>query len=195
MIPIQFIINSTLEAYQSQWVTEALKGGCKWIHLGISEATDEKVEPLAKQLLTLCRERGATFIIEDRPELAKSVQADGVFLHHLPQPANKVRELMGHEYIIGAQATTFEEVKSLKRLSVDYIVCPSTPTAIEFYQELQAQITKEAVRLPICAQGRFSLNEVMPIINTGIQGIALDHTQFTINNLAENLNAYLQADC
>ncbi len=202
MIPTQLILKSTLSNYNSQWATEALKGGCKWIHLCIEEATDEEITPLAKQLLAQCHEQSATLVIEDRPELVKNLQADGVFLNQLDKPANEVRELMGHEYIIGAKATTFEEVKALKRLSVDYVVCSPTPkdcqtseTTLDFFRNLEAQINKEEVRLPICAQGVSSPNEVMPLIETGVQGIIVDCAQFPLSHLAESIQAYLNADC
>ena len=49
----------------------ALEGGCRWIQLRMKDATPDEIRPEAVRIQALCREYGATFIIDDHVELVK----------------------------------------------------------------------------------------------------------------------------
>ena len=48
----------------------------------------------------LCRQYGATFIIDDHVELVKKLRADGVHLGKKDMPIADARRILGAEYII-----------------------------------------------------------------------------------------------
>ena len=58
-----------------------------------------------------CREYGAKFILDDHVELVRELNADGVHLGKLDMPVAEARRLLGPEYLIGATANTFEDIK------------------------------------------------------------------------------------
>ena len=121
MVPVQFITHATSRYSYADGAKLALRGGCRWIQLRMKEAGDAEAEATALEVQALCKEHGATFIIDDRVELAKKVQADGVHLGKHDMPVAEARQLLGQEFIIGGTANTLEEVLALKQAGADYV--------------------------------------------------------------------------
>ena len=44
---------------------------------------------------------------------------------------------------------------------------------LEGYKQIMQQVEHEALRIPICAIGGIELDDVMPILETGVHGIAV----------------------
>ena len=121
MVPVQFITHTAPGIDYEASAMLALEGGCQWIQLRMKQAANSEVEPIARRLLAACREHGATFIIDDRVELAKAIEADGVHLGQHDMPVQEAREFLGHGFIIGGTANTLDDVRRLHRASADYI--------------------------------------------------------------------------
>lgn len=69
----------------------------------------------------LTRQAGVTFIVNDHPDLALLVGADGVHLGQEDLPPERVRELLGEEMIIGLSTHSPAQAIEAVRLGVDYI--------------------------------------------------------------------------
>ncbi|MCB2081147.1 MAG: thiamine phosphate synthase, partial [Rickettsiales bacterium] len=72
--------------------------------LRLKDANDAMVQEAAKALLPLCHAHECAFIMNDRPDLAKALGADGVHLgqEDLNQwPVAKAREVLGDTAVIG----------------------------------------------------------------------------------------------
>lgn len=205
MIPIQFITHTTPSISYEESAMLALQGGCRWIQLRIKGASDDEVEPVALRLLKACHEADATFILDDRVELCKKIKADGVHLGRHDMPVNQAREYLGHEFIIGGTANTFDEIRTLKYQSADYIGCgPYRYTTTkenlapvlgsDGYTKIMQQVKAEELRIPICAIGGITLDDVIPILQTGIKGIAISGAVLRADNPVEMMQRFLQAD-
>lgn len=205
MIPIQFITHTTSSISYEESAMLALQGGCRWIQLRIKGASDDEVEPVAIRLLKACHETDATFILDDRVELCKKIKADGVHLGRHDMPVNQAREYLGHEFIIGGTANTFDEIRTLKYQSADYIGCgPYRYTTTkenlapvlgpDGYTKIMQQVKTEELRIPICAIGGITLDDVIPILQTGIKGIAISGAVLRADNPVEMMQRFLQAD-
>ena len=85
---LQFISHHSDKYSYLDSIRMALEGGCRWIQLRMKDATDDEVRPVAIAAQQLCREYGATFIIDDRVELVRQLGADGVHLgkNDMPSP-------------------------------------------------------------------------------------------------------------
>jgi len=93
-----------LPAFESS-LKEALSGGdVGAFQLRLKETSDAEIIEAARALLPICREHNVAFILNDRPDIAVEVGADGV---HLGQddlavwPLVKARETMGTDAVIG----------------------------------------------------------------------------------------------
>lgn len=205
MIPVQFITHTTPTIGYEESAMLALQGGCRRIQLRIKNATDEEVEPMALRLLQACREVGSTFILDDRVELCKKINADGVHLGQNDMPVDQARQYLGHEFLIGGTANTFDDICRLKRQSADYIGCGpfrftetkeklSPILGLEGYANIVKQVAEKGIRIPICAIGGITLDDVIPIIETGIQGIAVSGAVLRADNPVNMMQRFLSAD-
>ena len=118
---LQFITHFTDSYSYYDSACMALEGGCRWIQLRMKDAPVSEVEQEALRLQHLCRDYGATFIIDDHVELVKKIHADGVHLGKKDMPVAEARKMLGKDFIIGGTANTFEDVKMHYEAGADYI--------------------------------------------------------------------------
>ena len=112
-------------------VEAALKGGLGLVQYRDKDTDDGLRWQRAKDLRRLCTEYGALFLVNDRVDLALSVQADGVHLGQQDLPIAVARKLLGPNKIIGRSTTNPQEMAQAIAEGADYIgVGPvyTTPT-------------------------------------------------------------------
>ena len=133
---MQFITHYTERYSYLDAARMALEGGCRWVQLRMKDTPVETIEPVALEVQALCRQYGATFIIDDHVELARKLHADGVHLGKKDMPIADARRILGAEYIIGGTANTFEDVLQHYKAGADYIGWgPLRPLPLHHYQE------------------------------------------------------------
>jgi thiamine-phosphate pyrophosphorylase len=184
---VQFISHHNERYGYLDSVRIALLGGCRWIQLRMKNATDDEVRPIAIEAQRLCREAGATFIIDDRVELVRELRADGVHLGKNDMPIAAARQLLGPGFIIGGTANTFADVKAISDAGGDYVGCGPfrfTTTkqklapvlGLDGYRHIIQQMRAANINIPIVAIGGITKDDIPAILQTGITGIALSGT-------------------
>lgn len=184
MFQVQFITHYTETISYLESARIALEGGCRWIQLRMKDATDEEVEPVAREVQTLCRDFGAYFVLDDRVELVKRLHTDGVHLGKLDMPVDEARAYLGPEFIIGGTANTFDDVRRLHRAGADYIGCgPFRYTTtkknlapilgLEGYRNILLQMEEWGINLPVVGIGGIGADDIADLKATGLNGIAL----------------------
>ena len=86
---VQFITHFTETISYLDSVRIALEGGCRWIQLRMKDAPEDEVRVAAGKALSLCRQYGATLILDDRVELVRETGADGVHLGLTDMPVTE----------------------------------------------------------------------------------------------------------
>ena len=181
---LQFISHQNEKMSYLDGIREALAGGCKWIQLRMKGATDEEVRPIALKVKEWCKEQNATFLIDDRVQLVKELQIDGVHLGKNDMPIAEARKILGDDFIIGGTANTFEDVKAHYEAGADYIGCGpfrftstkerlSPILGLEGYRHITEQMEQQGIHLPIVAIGGITYQDIPDIMQTGVTGIAL----------------------
>lgn len=122
-VELQFITHFTDTYSYYDSARMALEGGCRWIQLRMKDTPVDEVEREAIRLQGLCKDYGATFVIDDHVELVKKIHADGVHLGKKDMPVAEARGILGKEFIIGGTANTFDDVKMHYKAGADYIGC------------------------------------------------------------------------
>lgn len=184
---LQFISHCTERYTYLDSIRLALEGGCRWIQLRMKDATDDEVRPIALVAQRLCREAGATFIIDDRVGLVRELHADGVHLGQNDMPIREARRLLGDGFIIGGTANTFEQVRTHYESSADYIGCGPfrfTTTkqklapvlGLDGYRTIISEMEATHIHIPIVAIGGITEEDIPDILQTGVTGIALSGT-------------------
>ena len=181
---IQFISHQNERFTYLQGIAKALAQGCRWIQLRMKDADEELLYNTALEAQRMCKEYGATFIIDDHVGLAKRIHADGVHLGRNDMPIAEARALLGNDYIIGGTANTIEDVRNHWRDGADYIGCGpfrftttkknlSPILGLEGYRKIVAQMKDEGLDIPIVAIGGITFDDIPEIMATGVTGIAM----------------------
>jgi thiamine-phosphate pyrophosphorylase len=109
----------------------ALAGGVGILELRERELPPELLEPYAETFRRLADTYSAPFIVNDDPELARELNADGVHVGQEDMAPAEARELLGPDAIIGLSTHSREQIEAAHSVPVDYIsVGPvwATPT-------------------------------------------------------------------
>lgn len=184
MKQIQFITHENSRFSYADSAEIALKGGCRWIQLRMKEASDAEFIAVAEKIAPMCREYGATFILDDRVHLVNICRADGVHLGRNDMPVADARNLLGEKMIIGGTANTIDDIERLWRDGADYIGCGpyrftttkknlSPILGLDGYQYITNEMKQRGIQLPIVAIGGITAADIEPLLATGIDGIAV----------------------
>lgn len=184
---IQFISHYTDKIGYLDSIRLALAGGCRWVQLRVKNASIDELRPMALEAQRMCREAGATFIIDDQVALVKEIGADGVHLGKNDMPVAEARRILGPDFIIGGTANTFEDVKMHYQSGANYIGCGpfrftttkeklSPVLGLDGYRSIVSQMREECINLPIVAIGGITADDIPDIMQTGVTGIALSGT-------------------
>ena len=190
---VQFITHYTEQYTYLDSVRLALDGGCQWIQLRMKETPSNEIIPVAKEAITMCRQHGATFIIDDHVELVKQLGADGVHLGKNDMPIAEARQILGKDFIIGGTANTFEDVRMHAEAGADYIGCGpfrftstkknlSPILGLEGYTNIVSRMKAEGIHLPIVAIGGITKEDIPSLMETGITGIAISGSVLRAEN-------------
>lgn len=181
---LQFITHSNDRYGYVDGARQALLGGCRWIQLRMKGADENELRRAAAVLQPLCREHGATLIIDDHVHLVRPLQADGVHLGRHDMPVAEARRLLGSSYIIGGTANTLDDIRRLHREGADYIGCgpfrfTTTKTrlspvlGLDGYRRLLRAMDELGLRLPVVAIGGITVADIPAVLATGVSGIAM----------------------
>ncbi|WP_324674517.1 thiamine phosphate synthase [Hymenobacter sp. GOD-10R] len=162
----------------------ACQGGVDWVQLRVKNLSYAAWEQLALDVRQVCRKHGAKLIINDNPQIAQAVGADGVHLGKQDMPPQEARAILGPDYIIGGTANTFADIEGLVAAKVDYIgLGPfrftttkqnlSPILGLEGYQTLLAQCRAAGFEVPIIGIGGIILSDVEALRATGLHGVAV----------------------
>ncbi len=152
---------------------EALSGGADMVQLRDKSGNLRELLPQARAIQTLCRSRGAVFIVNDRLDLALAAGADGAHVGQEDLPAEAARQLLGPGRILGVSTHSLEQAEAARLAGADYIgfgpMFPTgskdtgyTPRGLEALREVRA-----VVDLPILAIGGITLDIVSDVIAAG----------------------------
>lgn len=180
-------------------VEELILAGLTCVQLREKDADDDTVRALAMELKTICNRYHVPLIINDRPDLAREIGADGVHVGLSDMGIEKAREYLGDGFIIGGSAHNVSEALAAQRAGADYIGCGAvfgsktkhnvTTLALE---ELQ-RIT-QAVTIPVVAIGGINLTNVHQLCKSGIDGIAVISALFAADDKVGAVRDFLAVD-
>src|SRR3954468_10373986 len=104
-----------------QLLDAALAGGCDLLQLRDHDASDEDLLEAAERFREACDSHGALFVVNDRPEIALQVGADGVHVGQDDLPVEAVRRLVGPELFIGLSTHSREQFDAGVASDADYL--------------------------------------------------------------------------
>ncbi len=168
-----------LDADFAATLRDALSGGdVSAVQLRLKEVDDATIRAAAKQLLPIVQEAGAAFILNDRPDLADAVGADGV--HVGPEDASygEARRIMGPDRIVGVTCHDSRHLAmEAGEAGADYVAfgafypsdtkTPPTMADAEILEWWQA-----LMEVPCVAIGGITVDNALPLVRAGADFIA-----------------------
>lgn len=201
---IQFITHSNTRYGYVEGVRLALEGGCRWIQLRMKDASEVDFLLAAKQIGAMCKEYGATFILDDHVEWVGITGADGVHLGKNDMPVDEARNQLGANRIIGGTANTFEDVERLWRQGANYIGCGpyrftttkknlSPVLGLDGYRHIISQMKAHDINLPVVAIGGILQPDIKDVMATGVSGIAVSGAILNAENPVEEMKRFIDS--
>lgn len=200
---IQFITHLNAQYSYLEGARYALEGGCRWIQLRMKGEHPDEIIKTGLQLRKLCDQFQATLIIDDHVALVEKIGADGVHLGQTDMPIDQARNILGNNKIIGGTANTLEEIRKLYHLGADYIGCgPFRYTTtkknlapilgLEGYENLLIYMSEEEIDLPLIAIGGIRREDISPLMQTGVSGIAISSALLSAPDPKEEMKLFIQ---
>lgn len=181
---LQFITHHNRNFGYADGAAAVVAGGCRWVQLRMKDATRAELMEIGLKIRDICRQAGATFIVDDHVELVADLDADGVHLGKNDMPVAEARQMLGPDKIIGATANSFDDIRAAVKAGADYIgLGPfrftttkdklSPVLGLEGYRQIMDRCRREGITLPVVAIGGITADDLAPLMATGISGIAV----------------------
>lgn len=116
-----YLVISEPRAGYRHMASMAVAAGLPAIQLRYKGKDTRRFLSLAKSLRGITAGTGTRLIINDRPDLAMVVDADGVHLGQEDLPAEEARHLIGPRKLLGLSTHNLDQVRQAAQLPVDYI--------------------------------------------------------------------------
>jgi thiamine-phosphate pyrophosphorylase len=175
-----------------------LENGLDMVQLRIKNITDNKLLNYAFELKTLTAQNGKILIINDRPDIAKIVDADGVHLGQDDLPIKEAKSIIGRNKIIGISTHNKDQLRIAIDNGADYIgVGPvfnsktktfSKLAGLEFIQESSSICT-----VPWFAIGGIDTQNISQLVKHGVKQIAISNSLFNAENPLKTLKLLREA--
>jgi thiamine-phosphate pyrophosphorylase len=118
-------------------IQEAAAGGATVFQLREKQRGDRELLELARDVRRWTRKAGALFIVNDRPDIARLVEADGVHLGQDDLPVKEARRVLGPEALVGVSTHTVEQLRQAVLDGASYVgVGPTFPSGTKDFAEL-----------------------------------------------------------
>lgn len=173
--PSKFKLDEFAEKLQ-----DALEGGdVASLQLRMKESYDEDIIKAAKTLMPICHAKNVAFIINDRPDIALKVGADGVHVGQEDISYKEARDMLGPDKIIGV---TCKDSKHLAMTAgeqgADYVAFGAffpTQTKITTSIAHPALLSwwQELFEIPCVAIGGINIDNAAELSNAGADFLAI----------------------
>jgi|TARA_B100001142_G_scaffold123736_3_gene125634 thiamine-phosphate pyrophosphorylase len=139
----------------------------------------------AKKIREISAKYGVKFIVNDYPDVAIDSGADGVHIGHLDDAYLKIRDMIGHNKIIGVSCYgDIDRCIKFSELGADYIAIgtpyftKTKPERIKTELSQMVEIVNKVTKTPIFAIGGIDNSNINEILNVGVDGIAVINSVF-----------------
>lgn len=181
---LQFITHPSPRFSITEEVRLVLEGGCKWIQLRMKDASYDEMRATALEIIPLCKENDAIMVIDDNVRLTDELRVHGVHLGKNDMPPRQAREELGPHAIIGVTANTAEDILAMRGIDVDYVglgpfrftttkSALSPVIGLDGYRDIMSVIRNAGSELPVVVIGGITLDDIVPLMETGINGVAM----------------------
>ena len=159
-------------------VSEALDGGVTVVQLRAKDRSRDEVMELATRIKRLCDITGALFIVNDYPDVACEVEADGVHIGQGDMNTFTARQLLLSGQLLGRSCSSLEQALQADQEGVDYIAVgalfststkrDTTAVTLEQLREIHKRVAR-----PLVAIGGINSDNAARVLDSGVDAICV----------------------
>jgi len=149
------------------------------LQLRMKDATDHDILRAGEVLMPIAQSRGVAFLVNDRPDLARLMRADGVHIGQDDTPYAEARAIVGQDAIVGVTCHDSRDLAfEAGEAGADYVAFgaffptatkePKTRAGIELLQWWA-----EAMTVPVVAIGGITADNARPLVEAGADFLAV----------------------
>ena len=149
------------------------------LQLRLKDVADEDIRRAGEILMPIAQRAGVAFIVNDRPDLARRLGADGVHIGQQDATYAEARAAIGPDGIVGVTCHGSRDLAfEAGEAGADYIAFGSFyPTAtkeVRFRAELELlQWWAETMTVPVVAIGGITVENARPLVEAGADFLAV----------------------
>jgi thiamine-phosphate pyrophosphorylase len=153
-------------------------GGADLIQLREKTQSDRDLLQRARDVRRWTRQAGVLFIVNDRPDIARLAEADGVHLGQDDLAVREARRILGPDALIGVSTHDIEQVRRAVLEGASYIgVGPTFPSRTKDFPELAGLAFVRAAMaetsLPAYAIGGVTVENIGQVVAAGGRRVAV----------------------
>lgn len=164
----------------SRTLEDALAGGdVAAVQLRLKDVSDAEVLRIGAALKPIVQSAGAAFILNDRPDLAVQLGADGVHVGQSDAGYREARRVLGPDKIVGVTAHNSRHLAmEAAEAGADYVAFgaffPSSTKEPTYWAELEIlDIWAEVSTTPCVAIGGINIDNAEPLVRAGADFLAV----------------------
>ncbi len=162
-------------------VRRALSGGVDAVQIREKGTPAADRYELGHALGQLTRKAGVPLIVNDRADLARAIDADGVHVGQSDLPVPVARKLVGPDRIVGCSASTVAEARRAEEAGADYLgVGAVYGTDSKDVRDEKDGIGPEriaavagATSIPVVGIGGITADNAWAVVEAGAAGVAV----------------------
>ena len=168
---------------------QMIDGGVDLIQLRAKARPSREIATMATTLHNIAMRRGVPVVINDHPEIARVVGAEGVHLGQDDLPIAEAREIAGPDCLVGKSTHSVDQAIRAFYEGADYIGFGpifATPTKPDYPPVGLEEIRKvhDAVRIPIFCIGGIKLDNLPEVIAAGARRVVIVSGLLLANDIA-----------
>ncbi|HHT9121969.1 MAG TPA: thiamine phosphate synthase [Candidatus Wunengus sp. YC63] len=174
---------------------EVIQGGADAVQLREKTMSDGEFLALAKEFRRITSQSKILFIVNDRAEIAKKVDADGLHIGQSDLTIHCARKIIGYDRILGVSTHTIVQARKAQLEGADYIsVGPLFPTitkdyeppvGLDYLKEVKREIT-----IPFVAIGAINHENLNEILLAGGLRVAICSAIICSNDILQTTRSF-----
>jgi thiamine-phosphate pyrophosphorylase len=149
------------------------------LQLRLKNCADDDIRRAAEALMPVARARDVAFLINDQPDLARELGADGVHIGQQDASYVEARAAVGPDRIVGVTCHGSRDLAfDAGEAGADYVAFgsfyPTTTKEVRFTADLELlEWWAETMTVPVVAIGGITVDNAAPLIKAGADFLAV----------------------
>lgn len=177
---------------------ELLGAGVRLIQYRDKSLSSRLIYETSLRLAARVREAGGIFIVNDRADVARAVEAQGVHVGRDDLPVELARRVMGCERWVGTSTHDLDQVKEADSSSADYVAFGPVfqtssklkPDPVVGLEGVRA--ARKATAKPLVAIGGITAENARAVVEAGADAVAVIHNLLSATDIAKRAATFLK---